>query len=206
MSMEYDPMDERDLYNKYHNSDNTVSTTISTIVVQGGPLQLVIALLRVSTHFPLRSLWMVSVSMSDISSPFPHAICFQLQTLCCVILGVLIGTARKSIGDNRKLLESFSRPSHNSRLAKRDYSAAACRRLLCWNSLTRRSWNRFSEFRVRKKKSEKEYKISNGDLELWYIKKQNVRKFLVFFLSAKMPFAQQTDGAQLVRWARSEEM
>lgn len=40
-------MDERELYNKYHKSDNLVSTTISTIVVQGGPLQLVIALLRV---------------------------------------------------------------------------------------------------------------------------------------------------------------
>lgn len=45
--MEFDPMDERELYNKYHHSDNVVSTTISTIVVQGGPLQLVIALLRV---------------------------------------------------------------------------------------------------------------------------------------------------------------
>lgn len=45
--MELDPMDERELYNKYHQSDNVVSTTISTIVVQGGPLQLVIALLRV---------------------------------------------------------------------------------------------------------------------------------------------------------------
>lgn len=44
--MEIDPMDERELYNK-HKSDNIVSTTISTIVVQGGPLQLVIALLRV---------------------------------------------------------------------------------------------------------------------------------------------------------------
>lgn len=43
-------MDERELYNKYHKSDNTVSTTISTIVVQGGPLQLVIALLRVRSH------------------------------------------------------------------------------------------------------------------------------------------------------------
>lgn len=40
-------MDERELYNKYSRND-TVSTTISTIVVQGGPLQLVIALLRVS--------------------------------------------------------------------------------------------------------------------------------------------------------------
>lgn len=45
--MEIDPMDERELYNKYNRSDNTMSTTISTIVVQGGPLQLVIALLRV---------------------------------------------------------------------------------------------------------------------------------------------------------------
>lgn len=47
--MELDPFDERDLYNKYGREDNnaTVSTTISTIVVQGGPLQLVIALLRV---------------------------------------------------------------------------------------------------------------------------------------------------------------
>lgn len=41
-------MDERELYNKYNNrGDNLVSTTISTIVVQGGPLQLTIALLRV---------------------------------------------------------------------------------------------------------------------------------------------------------------
>jgi hypothetical protein len=49
--MEIDPMDERELYNKYNtnnNSNNMVSTTISSIVVQGGPLQLVIALLRVS--------------------------------------------------------------------------------------------------------------------------------------------------------------
>lgn len=45
--MELDPMDERELYNKHHNNDSVVSTTISTIVVQGGPLQLVIALLRV---------------------------------------------------------------------------------------------------------------------------------------------------------------
>lgn len=47
LRMELDPMDERELYNKHNRSDNTVSTTISTIVVQGGPLQLVIALLRV---------------------------------------------------------------------------------------------------------------------------------------------------------------
>lgn len=47
--MEIDPFDERELYNKYNQPDNTVSTTISTIVVQGGPLQLVIALLRVRT-------------------------------------------------------------------------------------------------------------------------------------------------------------
>lgn len=48
--MEIDPMDERELYNKYNrnNSNNMVSTTVSSIVVQGGPLQLVIALLRVS--------------------------------------------------------------------------------------------------------------------------------------------------------------
>lgn len=45
--MELDPMDERELYNKHHKNDSVVSTTISTIVVQGGPLQLVIALLRV---------------------------------------------------------------------------------------------------------------------------------------------------------------
>lgn len=50
--MEIDPFDERDLYNKPRSSSSSnrndlVSTTISTIVVHGGPLQLVIALLRV---------------------------------------------------------------------------------------------------------------------------------------------------------------
>lgn len=49
--MEIDPMDDRELYNKYDRNATTnsqlVSTTISSIVVQGGPLQLVIALLRV---------------------------------------------------------------------------------------------------------------------------------------------------------------
>lgn len=65
--MELDPFDERELYNKYNQTtDNTVSTTISTIVVQGGPLQLVIALLRVRTllwsHLEIK-LWMVLVSM-----------------------------------------------------------------------------------------------------------------------------------------------
>lgn len=45
--MEYDPFDQRELYNKYHGDNGVASTTISTIVVQGGPLQLVIALLRV---------------------------------------------------------------------------------------------------------------------------------------------------------------
>ena len=49
--MEIDPFDERDLYNKprssSRNRNELVSTTISTIVVHGGPLQLVIALLRV---------------------------------------------------------------------------------------------------------------------------------------------------------------
>lgn len=39
-----DSMDDRDLYNK---TNDLMSTTISTIVVQGGPLQLVIALLQV---------------------------------------------------------------------------------------------------------------------------------------------------------------
>lgn len=39
-----DSMDDRDLYNK---TKDLMSTTISTIVVQGGPLQLVIALLQV---------------------------------------------------------------------------------------------------------------------------------------------------------------
>jgi hypothetical protein len=47
--MEIDPFDERELYNRQQQQqqNNVVSTTISTIVVQGGPLQLVIALLRV---------------------------------------------------------------------------------------------------------------------------------------------------------------
>ena len=46
--MEIDPFDERELYGRQQQSRNeAVSTTISTIVVQGGPLQLVIALLRV---------------------------------------------------------------------------------------------------------------------------------------------------------------
>lgn len=53
--MELDPFDERELYNKYSKADSTVSTTISTIIVQGGPLQLVIALLRVSTPFVVAS-------------------------------------------------------------------------------------------------------------------------------------------------------
>lgn len=51
IKMEIDPFDERDLYNKPRSSsanrNELVSTTISTIVVHGGPLQLVIALLRV---------------------------------------------------------------------------------------------------------------------------------------------------------------
>lgn len=47
-TMEIDPFDDRELYNKYNKPGDAVSTTISTIVVQGGPLQLVIALLRVS--------------------------------------------------------------------------------------------------------------------------------------------------------------
>lgn len=62
--MEIDPFDERELYNKYNQPDNTVSTTISTIVVQGGHLQLVIALLRVRTASWSRleiKLWMVLV-------------------------------------------------------------------------------------------------------------------------------------------------
>lgn len=42
-----DPFDERELYSRQHNRNEVVSTTISTIVVHGGPLQLVIALLRV---------------------------------------------------------------------------------------------------------------------------------------------------------------
>lgn len=46
--MEIDPFDERELYNRQqHDRSDVVSTTISTIVVHGGPLQLVIALLRV---------------------------------------------------------------------------------------------------------------------------------------------------------------
>ena len=61
-------MDERELYNKYHRSDNIVSTTISTIVVQGGPLQLVIALLRVriSDFFFVSVLWSVSSPLEGI--------------------------------------------------------------------------------------------------------------------------------------------
>lgn len=52
--MEIDPFDERELYNRQQHSNNkneVVSTTISTIVVHGGPLQLVIALLRVREKF-----------------------------------------------------------------------------------------------------------------------------------------------------------
>jgi hypothetical protein len=45
--MDIDPFDERDLYNPQRKSNNVVSTTISTIVVHGGPLQLTIALLKV---------------------------------------------------------------------------------------------------------------------------------------------------------------
>ena len=45
--MEIDPFDERDLYNRPRSRNDVVSRTISTIVVHGGPLQLVIALLRV---------------------------------------------------------------------------------------------------------------------------------------------------------------
>jgi hypothetical protein len=47
--MEIDPFDERELYNRPSSSaqNDLVATTISTIVVHGGPLQLVIALLRV---------------------------------------------------------------------------------------------------------------------------------------------------------------
>lgn len=54
--MEIDPFDERELYGRQQQSRNEVaSTTISTIVVQGGPLQLVIALLRVREI--VRHLW-----------------------------------------------------------------------------------------------------------------------------------------------------
>lgn len=52
--MEIDPFDERELYSRQQQSNNrneVVSTTISTIVVHGGPLQLVIALLRVREIF-----------------------------------------------------------------------------------------------------------------------------------------------------------
>lgn len=45
--MELDTIDEMEVYNSPGRSENVSSTTISTIVVQGGPLQLVIALLRV---------------------------------------------------------------------------------------------------------------------------------------------------------------
>lgn len=49
--MEIDPFDERELYNRQqHNGNDVVSTTISTVVVHGGPLQLVIALLRVRKY------------------------------------------------------------------------------------------------------------------------------------------------------------
>lgn len=66
--MEIDPFDERKLYNGRTNGNEAVSTTISTIIVHGGPLELVIALLRVRitkiidiskfdlTHFILRVL------------------------------------------------------------------------------------------------------------------------------------------------------
>lgn len=55
--MEIDPFDERELYGRQQQQsrNETVSTTISTIVVQGGPLQLVIALLRVREI--VRHLW-----------------------------------------------------------------------------------------------------------------------------------------------------
>lgn len=57
--MEIDPFDERELYGRQQQSRNeVVSTTISTIVVQGGPLQLVIALLRVREI--LRHYWELS--------------------------------------------------------------------------------------------------------------------------------------------------
>lgn len=48
--MEIDPFDERELYSRQQHRNDVVSTTISTIVVNGGPLQLVIALLRVRNH------------------------------------------------------------------------------------------------------------------------------------------------------------
>lgn len=58
--MEIDPFDERELYGRQQQQsrNETVSTTISTIVVQGGPLQLVIALLRVREI--VRHLWELS--------------------------------------------------------------------------------------------------------------------------------------------------
>jgi hypothetical protein len=56
--MEIDPFDERELYSQRvvnggnaSRSSNVISTTISTIVVHGGPLKLVIALLRVSNTY-----------------------------------------------------------------------------------------------------------------------------------------------------------
>lgn len=57
-----DERDERDYYNNHQKKDNLFSTTISTIVVQGGPLQLVIALLRVRISHDIK-LWVVSISM-----------------------------------------------------------------------------------------------------------------------------------------------
>lgn len=56
--MEIDPFDERELYNRHQNRNEVVSTTLSTIVVHGGPLQLVIALLRVREI--VRHLWELS--------------------------------------------------------------------------------------------------------------------------------------------------
>lgn len=72
--MEIDPFDERELYNRQqHSRNDVVSTTISTIVIHGGPLQLVIALLRV------RKIFMVAqcayrISINDVC----HLIFFKI--------------------------------------------------------------------------------------------------------------------------------
>lgn len=129
-------MDERDLYNKYHQSDNAVSTTISTIVVQGGPLQLVIALLRVRRFLGINiKLWMVRfqcwLKSFDTSSSWRLPLRVQMQISIKHNVGL-----RHDVLNGDDFLYLFSRPSQNTAREisqKRDFN----RWILCWKIINK---------------------------------------------------------------------
>lgn len=88
--MEIDPMDDRELYNKYDRNATTnnqpVSTTISSIIVQGGPLQLVIALLRVRIQLTIyfHCIEIDSCALFFLAvSTFQYDFVNEFNSVCC---------------------------------------------------------------------------------------------------------------------------